>query len=421
MVSSTQHPVLRSGGSLAEDSLNSVGDDSGFLACQANPVATVADRSQGEPEVTEDRSASFVELFFDLVFVFGVTQVAASIHGHLDWATLGQAAIVLALLWWAWTQFTWTAGNADFDDLRPRIVLLVATAATFVLATAVQGAFGEDGAIFALAYFGVMSLWAAFYLSLIWGTDQIAGFLAYAPRVMAGSVLVLIGGFVPEDIRIWFWLAAVIVNIVSTLAAERNEYPIVPSHFAERHGLFVIIVLGEALIAIGVGTVGSTGSFVFYVAGTAMLLTVLAMWWSYFDWLFQVGEKALKAATGIAQGRLARDAYSVAHYPLVAGVILFVIGTEELLAHPEAALDTATRWAFLGGLMVFLASESAMARLFTHNTAWERLIAIGLLGIAAAVPGGLSAATLGVLACLILVATLSVETVRYRDALRQIR
>ena len=371
--------------------------------------------------MNEDRSASFAELFFDLVFVFGVTQIVASIHGHLDWATLGKAAIVLLLLWWAWTQFTWTAGNADFDELRPRIVLLVATAATFVLATAVQGAFGEDGAIFALAYFGVMSLWAVFYFSLIWGTDQMAGFLAYAPKVMAGSVLVLIGGFVSEDIRIWFWVAAAVVNMISTLAAESNEYPIVASHFAERHGLFAIIVLGEALIAIGVTTVGNTGSLTFFVAGTAMLLTVLAMWWSYFDWLFRVGEKALKAATGIAQGRLARSAYSVAHYPLVAGVILFAIGAEELLAHPEVALDGATRWAFVGGLIVFLASESLMARLFTHHTAWERLITIGLLGITGVALGGLTAAVLGVVVCLVVVTALGVETVRHRDALRQLR
>ncbi|MGB5167618.1 MAG: low temperature requirement protein A [Acidimicrobiia bacterium] len=210
---------------------------------------------------------------------------------------MGQAAIVLALLWWAWTQFTWIAGNANFDELGPRIVLLVATAATFVVATAVQGAFGEDGAIFALAYFGVMSLAALFYFSLVWGTDQPAGSMAYMPRAMAGSILVLIGGFVPEDFRIWFWVAAVIVNIVSTLAAGRNEYPIVPGHFAERHGLFVIIVLGEALIAIGVGTVGSSGSLAFYVAGTVMLLTALALWWSYFDWLFQVGEKRDKLYT----------------------------------------------------------------------------------------------------------------------------
>ena len=371
--------------------------------------------------MNEDRSASFAELFFDLVFVFGVTQIVASIHGHLDWATLGEAAIVLLLLWWAWTQFTWAAGNADFDELRPRIVLLVATAATFIVATAVQGAFGEDGEIFAMAYFGVMSLWAIFYFSLIWGTEQVAGFLAYGPKVMAGSVLVLIGGFVSEDLRIWFWVAAVVVNVASTRAAESNEYPIVASHFAERHGLFVIIVLGEALIAIGVSTVGNTGSATFFVAGTAMLLTVLAMWWSYFDWLFRVGEKALKAASGITQGRLARDAYSVAHYPLVAGVILFAIGAEELLAHPDLALDGATRWAFVGGLIVFLASESIMTRLFTRNIAWERLITIGLLGITGVALGGLTAAALGVVVCLVVVAALGVETVRYRDALSQLR
>ena len=371
--------------------------------------------------MNEDRSVSFVELFFDLVFVFGVTQVAASIHGHLDWATLGKAAIVLLLLWWAWTQFTWTAGNADFDELGPRIVLLVATAGTFVLATSVQGAFGADGAIFGLAYFGVMSLFAVFYVTLIWGTEQMAGFLDYAPRVMAGSVLVLIGGFVSEDVRIWFWVAALIVNIVSSLAVERNEYPIVPSHFAERHGLFVIIVLGEALIAIGVGVVGRTASFTFYVAGTAMLLTSLVMWWSYFDWLFRVGERALKAATGIARGRLARNAYTIAHYPLVSGVILFAIGTEELLAHPGVALETAPRWAFVGGLIVFLLSESLMAGLFTGRVAWERLIAISLLAFAGFILTSVSAGMLGLTICLILVTTLGVETVRHREDLHQLR
>jgi low temperature requirement protein LtrA len=371
--------------------------------------------------VTEDRSASFVELFFDLVFVFGVTQVVAFIHGHLDWPTLGKAAIVLLLLWWAWTQFTWTAGNADFDKLRPRVVLLVATAGTFILATAVQGAYADEGHIFALAYFSVMSLFAVFYLFLVVGTEQMAGYLAYAPRVMAGSVLVLIGGFVSEDLRPWLWLAAVVINLVSTLAVESNEYAIAASHFAERHGLFVIIVLGEVLIAVGIGTVGQTKSATFYVAGTAMLLTALAMWWSYFDWLFRIGEKALKAATGVAQGRLARDAYSMAHYPLVAGVILFAIGTEELLARPGAALEVGARWAFVGGLMLFLASQSVMARLFTGNLTWERFAGIGSLGLAGLALGGRSAAVLGAAACLVILATLGAETARHREVLRKLR
>ena len=172
---------------------------------------------------------------------------------------------------------------------------------------------------------------------------------------------------------------------------------------------------------LGVGVVGEPGSFAFYVAGTAMLLTVLAMWWSYFDWLFLVGRRALSAATGIAQGRLARDAYSIGHYPLVAGVILFALGTEELLAHPTDTLDTAARWAFVGGLMVFLLSESGMTRLFTQHVAWERLVAVCLLGIAALTMGSLSAVAVGVAACAVLLITLGVETVRHREALRQLR
>lgn len=377
----------------------------------------------------EDRSASFVELFFDLVFVFGVTQVVASIHGHLDWPTLWRAAVVLALMWWAWTQYTWLAGYSDFDELRPRLVLLAATAGTFVLAVSVQGAWFDEGRIFGLAYFGVMALAGAFmWLNArtdeIEGRarpDQMAGTVAYILRMMAGSVLVLVGGLVGADYRPWFWVAAVVVNLLSAMSVEQYEYEINASHFAERHGLFVIIVLGEGLIAIGVGLVGQTGSMAFYVAGTAMLLIVLAMWWSYFDWLFRIGEKALKGATGIARGRLARDAYSIAHLPIVAGVILFAVGTEELLAHPEASLDGGSRWAFLGGLMLFIAAESFMARRFTGSLTWERFALIGLLGIAGLALGSLSGAALVAVVCLALVTTLGVETVRHREALSQLR
>ena len=265
----------------------------------------------------EDRGTSFVELFFDLVFVFGITQVVAYIHGQLDWPTLWRAAVILALMWWAWTQYTWLAGYSDFDELRPRLVLLLATAGTFILAVSVQAAWAGDGRIFGLAYFGVMALAGAFmWLNAradeIKGRakpDQMAGMVAYILRMMAGTVLVLVGGFVAADQRPWFWIGAVVVNLLSALTVEQYEYEINASHFAERHGLFVIIVLGEGLIAIGVGIVGQAGSTAFYVAGTAMLLIALAMWWSYFDWLRPIGEKALKNATGMGRGRLARDAY----------------------------------------------------------------------------------------------------------------
>jgi len=377
----------------------------------------------------EDRSASFVELFFDLVFVFGITQVVASIHGHLDWPTLWRSAVVLALMWWAWTQYTWLAGYADFDELRPRIVMLVATAGTFILAVSVQDAWGSQGRTFGLAYFGVMTLAGVF----MWlnaksdeaagraDPDRVAGTLAYIVRMMAGSMLVLVGGFVPDDYRAWFWVAAVVVNFLSALSVEQYEYDINASHFAERHGLFVIIVLGEGLIAIGVGTVGLTGSLAFYVAGTAMLVTVLAMWWSYFDWLFRVGEKALEAATGLARGRLARDAYSVAHLPLVAGVILFAVGAEELLAHPADPLETAGRWAVVGGLMLFVGAESIMAYRFTGSPPWERVAYIAFLLVAGLAFGDLSGAALIAVLCTALLVTLGVETFRHREELAALR
>ena len=378
--------------------------------------------------LTEDRSASFVELFFDLVFVFGVTQIVASIHGHLDWPTLWRAAVVLLLLWWAWTQYTWIAGYADFDELRPRIVILLATAGTFILAVSVQGAWADDGRIFGLAYFGVMALAGVFMLQRARAhelegraKDQVKGTLAYLSRMMAGSALVLIGGFAAADYRPWFWIAAVLVNLLSAMSVEQYEYEVDASHFAERHGLFVIIVLGEALIAIGAGTVGQSGSVAFYVAGTAMLLIALAMWWSYFDWLFRVGEQSLKEATGLERGRLARDAYSLAHYPIVAGVILFAVGTEELLAHPDVALDDPNRWAFVGGLMVFIAAQSIMVRRMTGKWTWERFALIGLLGVAGLALGDLSGAALAAMACIVLVATLGAETARHREVLSQLR
>ena len=123
----------------------------------------------------------------------------------------------------------------------------------------------------------------------------------------------------------------------------------------------------------------------------------------------------------MARGRLARDVYSLAHYPIVAGVILFAVGTEELLAHPNVALEGSVRWAFIGGLILFIASQSFMAWRLAGGLTWERYALIGLLVIGGLALGGLSAAALGATVCLALVATLGVETARHREALRQIR
>ena len=371
--------------------------------------------------MSEDRSASFVELFFDLVFVFGVTQVVSSVHGHLDYPTLWRASVVLLLLWWAWSQYTWLAGHVDFDELGPRVVMLVATAGTFLLAVAVQGAWGDDGAFFGLGYFGVMALSGFFYWHRSKGTDGMAGVLLYVPRMLAGAAFVLVGGFFDGHVRIWMWVAGVAITLFSAFAAGRYEFKLSESHFAERHGLFVIIVLGEALIAIGVGTLGHDGTVAFYVAGTAALVTVLAMWWGYFDWPMKIGEHALKDAQGVEMSRLARDAYTFAHYPLVAGVVLFAVGTEELLAHPALATPDAHRSAIAVGLTFFMLSIAYSVWRWTGKIAWERLIFVAVLLASAALLGSLSGAVFGGWVALLVVASLTVETVRYRAGLEALR
>jgi low temperature requirement protein LtrA len=245
--------------------------------------------------------------------------------------------------------------------------------------------------------------------------------VAYIPRMLGGATLVLAGGFVDGDLRSWLWVGGVVVNLVAALAAGRFEFTLDPAHFAERHGLFVIIVLGEALIAVGVSTVGHSASTEFYVAGTAMLVTVLAMWWSYFDWLLPIGERYLKQAEGTDRGRLARDAYTVGHYPLVAGVILFAVGVEELLAHPESALGDGPRWAFLGGLALYLGSQAVMTLRATGNVAWERFTTVGALGVLAALSGGFTGAVLAPLAVAVVVAGLAVEAARHWEQLGALR
>ncbi len=369
---------------------------------------------------SEDRSASFVELFFDLVFVFGITQVVASIHGHLDWPTLWRAAVVLALLWWAWSQYTWLGGYTDFEEFSPRVVLLLATAGSFVLAVAVRDAWIDDGAFFGTGYFGVMSLAGVFYWLRARGSEQMEGVLAYVPRMLAGAALVLIGGFVSGDLRSVLWVGGVAVNLVSALVAGRYEFEINAAHFAERHGLFVIIVLGEALIAIGLGTVGHDGSIAFYVGGTASLVIALSLWWAYFDWPFRTGERALRAARSVELGRLGRDAYSLGHYPLVAGVILFAVGAEEVLAHPDSVLAAGHRWALVGGLMSFVSAVAYMVWRWTRRIAWERIGLVGVLGITAAFVDFLDAAVLTAVVAAVVGGGLTIESVR-REKLRLLR
>ena len=204
---------------------------------------------------TEDQSTTFIELFFDLVFVYAVTQTVSLVHEELSWAGVEHAVIVFWLVWWAWTQFTWALNSADTTHPAVETVMLVATALAFLMAVTVPDAFGDAGGWFAATYIAVRVVGLALYGRVAW--DDVAKRAAvrrFALLSAGGLAAVAGGGVVGGDARAWWWAAAVLLDVVAAVAAGAAEgWDVRPDHFSERHGLFVIIAL------VGLCQVGARG------------------------------------------------------------------------------------------------------------------------------------------------------------------
>src|SRR5829696_5373972 len=232
---------------------------------------------------TEDQSATFIELFFDLVFVYAVTQTVSLAHEDLSWAGVGHAVVVFWLAWWAWTQYTWALNSADTTHPAVEAVVLVATAIAFLMAVTVPDAFGDAGGWIAATYIAVRVVGLALYGRVAW--DDVAKRAAvrrFALLTAGGLAAVAGGGVVGGDARGWWWAAAVLLDVVAAVAAGAAEgWDVRPDHFSERHGLFVIITLGESLIVAGAGLTGAERTPQ-TVAVAILAVAVTCGLWSYF-------------------------------------------------------------------------------------------------------------------------------------------
>jgi len=304
-----------------------------------------------------NKRVGFPELFFDLVFVFAFTQLVGLVHhdhSALGWARAGLAAW---LVWWAWSQYAWAGNAVDLEARVPRLVLLAATAAMLVAAIALPVAFEPAGSWFAVPYAAVRLTG----LGLYWGglrhdPDHRAALRTYVPVALVSPTLVVAGGLAGPGARAWWWAAAVAVDLASVAAAGRGEFRIDPAHFAERHGLIVIITLGESVVAIGASAadVGLTARTVAVVVLAAAL--VGGLWWSYFDWVHGATEGRLAAEDDHRRrAHLARDLFTLGHLPIVIGAALVAVAIEEALAHPAEPLDRFGATALTAGPAVFLA------------------------------------------------------------------
>ena len=376
-----------------------------------------------ETPAEQERRASFLELFFDLVFVFALTRVTALILTDTTLAGFGRAALVLGLVWWAWSAYAWMTNAIDIERSSVRVLLLTATAGSFVMALAVPHAYGREGIWFAGAYAFVQVLSTALY---VWGLradrEHQQAVLRLAPWFVVGPALAVTGGLLEHtQLRTAFWLAALLINAAGTFTVKGERFRVSPSHFAERYGLFVIIALGESIVAIGVGAAEIERDLMFAIAVAVAFAGVAVLWWAYFDFTQVAAERALRLADPKRRGPLARDVYTLAHFPMVLGIILFAVAAEKTVAHPHDPLSLAGRASLGTGIALYLAGFVVARYRVVRRLAWERIGgAIAVLPLALALDGASAVWTLAAAVVLLLLA-IEIEAARLRETRARIR
>ena len=359
----------------------------------------------------EHARVGFVELFFDLVFVFAITQVSHGLLANLTPLGVVQAAMLLAAVWWAWIFTSWVTNWLDPETGPVQAALFGLMGIGLVMSASLPHAFQETGLAFALAFAAIQVGRTAF---MVWAMRNEEGLRLNAIRILvwlaASAVLWIAGGLAAPEQRIWFWLAALAVEYASPalyfyvpgLGRSRTEdWTIEGGHMAERVGLFVIICLGETLLVSGAtfgGLDWSSGAV--WAAFISAVLSTVAMWRLFFS---QAHESASDAIIHSPDpGRVARRAYTYSPILVIAGIIVVAVSDELVLAHPGGHVSTATALTMLGGPILFLLGTAVAGWAIWRHINWTRLVgcavlAVGWLAVPWTTPLILSIATTAVL------------------------
>jgi low temperature requirement protein LtrA len=330
------------------------------------------------------------ELFFDLVFVFAFTQVTTLLAHDPTFTGIGRGVLVLGALWWPWTAYAWLTNTVDPEEGFIGAALLVALIAMFLAALAVPGVFGDDGVLFGAAFLVVVAMHLALYALAGRGNrDLLVAVLRLAPWTLLGATLILVAGFA-DGARTGLWVAALICTYVGAGLSGTTGWRVFPSHLAERYGLVLIIALGEAFVAIGIGvTQIGLGEVAAAILG---LLVATSLWLAYFDFFSIRGERMLADVRGPDRVSLARDLYAYAHLGLIVGIVLFAFAMKTIVGHVGEELGWAAAFALCGGSALYVLTFSAVRTRVERRLALSRgrfvaaLVFLLVLPLATAVP-----------------------------------
>jgi low temperature requirement protein LtrA len=343
-----------------------------------------------------------LELFFDLVFVLAITQCTALMSHHPTWSGLAQGLLVLGMLWWSWVGYAWLTSVLDPEEGAVRLVMFGAMAALLIVSLCVPEAFGDLALVFALAYGAVRVAQIGLFMLASPDDDALRhSVLGLAASTAMAVGLLAIASFFDGLAQGAIWLLALVLDMGGPYLFGSTGWKLVPGHFAERHGLIVIIALGESIVAIGVG---ASGALDLGIATTAVLGVALAaaMWWAYFDIVAIVaGRRLVDAEPGRVQNEMARDSYSYMHLAMVAGIVLVALGLKKSIGHFDEHLHTVPAFALLGGVALYLLGHVAFRYRHVHTINRQRLllaiVLLILVPVATEVPALVALAVVNVL------------------------
>jgi low temperature requirement protein LtrA len=364
-----------------------------------------------------------LELFFDLVFVLALTQCTALMADDPSWGGLARALLILGLLWWSWVGYAWLTSVVNPEEGTVRFAIFAAMAGLLVASLCVPEAFGDSAVLFAFAYAVVrLGQIALFVLASRDEPALRASVMGLAGGTSVGCGLVIVGAlFEDNTLQAGIWGLALLLDMLEPYLFGSEGWKLAPSHFAERHGLIIIIALGESIVAIGVGAEGHVDAGV--VAAAVLGIVVAAgLWWLYFDVVALVAERRLMNATvGREQNEIARDSFSYLHFPMVAGIVLLALGMKKTLEHVDEPLKLVPAVAMLAGTAIYLLAHVAFRWRNVHRFSYQRLFGAVLLCALIPLATEVDAlVTLAVLAALLaaLIAYESIVFAELRDRMR---
>ena len=319
------------------------------------------------PAVLRDRAGenssrvTVLELFFDLVFVFAITQLSHTLLGHLTVRGPIEVTVLLMATWWVWMYTTWATNWVDPGTGSVRLLLLVLMFGGLLFSTSIPDAFGDTGLVFAVAYSIMQIGRTLFLLAALWGRAERRTMARIIAWFAASAPFWVVGGLVEGDARLVLWIVALAIDYLAPSAGYRipgrgrvaaTDWQISPSHMAERCGLFIIIALGESVLVAGATYTELEHTLPVVVAFAAAFVGSVSLWWIYFGTIAEQATRHFEEEA--SPGRMAVVAYTYLHLPIVAGIIVVAVGDELALAHPEGHSDTATVLTVVGGPAVFL-------------------------------------------------------------------